>query len=309
MGIRSVQIRGFRSIAASGLDKCGALNILIGKNNAGKSNVLAAIELVLLHLKQGRVAGGWPVARRPKGEFIDGNEKAPLRVGVEFDLPADINDGLRARLTKEAPHLERSIEQIKMHDTFAFILAAVLDDDLGGFLFIEQMSVGKLTSKGEDIATDGIRLLSVTKPVGLELYGNLMSARALESDIEGLREFLSGHLLPPDFILQQPKERRAALLPQYTSGRLRPEVVRLLGQRVASATSKEEIESAVNQQIAEILDKIQAVEKRETEGTLSAFAGDSKSSPAYAEWLIGQFGAVPFLHIKERKEEIGREEA
>jgi hypothetical protein len=103
VGIRSVQIRGFRSIANSSLDKCGPLNILIGKNNAGKSNVLAAIELVLVHLGQGRVAGSWPVPRRPKGEFTERNVMNPLRLAIEFDLPPDINEGLRARLTKEAP--------------------------------------------------------------------------------------------------------------------------------------------------------------------------------------------------------------
>ena len=104
MALRSVQIRGFRSIANSGLEKCGPLNILIGKNNAGKSNILAAIELVLLHLKQGRVAGSWPgLARRPKEEFTDWNDETVLRIGVEFDLPTEINADLRLRLTKEAP--------------------------------------------------------------------------------------------------------------------------------------------------------------------------------------------------------------
>jgi putative ATP-dependent endonuclease of the OLD family len=142
MAIRSVQVRGYRSIAASGPEKCGPLNILIGKNNAGKSNVLGAIELVLLHLREGRVAGSWPVRRRPKGEFTDGNEATPLRIGIELDLPSEINEGLRSRLTKEAPHLERSIEQIKLHDTFVFILAGGVDDEEDGFVFVEQMAVG-----------------------------------------------------------------------------------------------------------------------------------------------------------------------
>ncbi len=310
MGIRSVQIRGFRSISSSGLGKCGALNVLIGKNNAGKSNILSAIELVLLHLKEGRVVGTWPVARRPKGEFTDSNELNPLRIGVEFDLPPDINEGLRSRLTKEAPHLERSIEQIKAHDTMVFILAAAMEGE-AGFLFVEQMAVGKLTSKGEDLAIEGsIRLLSVTRPVALELYTNLMSARLLMSDIEALQEIGSERRFPAyEYILQQPKERRAAMLPQYSSTRLRSEIVRQLAPRFAAASSREDLDNAVNQTIAETREKIQLVEKRETEGSLAAFAGDSKSAPAYAEWLIHQFGETPFLHIKERKEEIGRDEA
>jgi putative ATP-dependent endonuclease of the OLD family len=307
LGIRSVQIRGFRSIASSGLDKCGDLNILIGKNNAGKSNILGAIELVLLHLKQGRIAGSWPIARRPSSEFTDANVSTPLRIGVEFDLPRNINAELRERLTKEAPHLERSIEQIKAHDAIVFILAAAMDGD-DGFLFVEQLAAGKLTSKGEDLAIEGsIRLLSVTKSVGLELYTNLMSARLLTADIESLQELSSERRLPYEFLLQQPKERRVSILPQYV--RLRPELIRQLGPRVASASSREDIENGINQMIVETREKMHVIEKRETEGALAAFAGDSKSAPAYAEWLIEQFGSIPFLHIKERKEEIGRDEA
>ena len=312
MGIRSVQIRGFRSIASSGLDKCGALNTLIGKNNAGKSNILGAIELVLLHLKEGRVAGSWPGARRAKAEFTDSDESKPLRIGIEFDLSAETNEGLRSLLTKEAPHLERSIEQIKAHNTIVFILAAAMDGD-EGFLFLEQMAVGKLTSKGEDLAIDGsIRLLSVTKPVGLELYTNLTSARLLVADIEALHELDSERRFPTyDYILEQPKDRRALMLQQVSSASLRPrpELVRQLGPRFASASSREDLVNVVKQVIAETREKVQAVEKRETVGTLAAFAGDAKNAPAYAEWIIEQFGNIQFLHIKERKAEIGREEA
>lgn len=304
--IRSLQIRGFRSIENSGLDQCGGLNVLIGKNNAGKSNVLSAIELVVLHLKQGRVAGSWPTAR-PTAEFTDRDQTKPLRIGMEFDLPPDINEGLRTRLTKEAPHLDRSIEQIKAVGTIAFILAGAVDDS-EGYLFIEQMSVGRLNTKGEDIATEGIRLLSVTRQVALELHRNLMAARAFRSDIQILEELLSSRRPPLEYILQQPKDRRALVLQQYAP-RMKPETSRQLGQRVANATSFEEIESSITQTIAEAREKVEALERRETEGTISAFAGEAKTPPVYAEWLMEQFGKIPFMHIKERKQEIGREEA
>jgi putative ATP-dependent endonuclease of OLD family len=308
MGIRSVQIRGFRSIASSGLDKCGPLNILIGKNNAGKSNVLGAIELVLLHLAKGRIAGSWPVDRRIRGEFTDGNELTPLRVGIEFDLPANINEELRLRLTKEAPQLERSIEQIKLHDTLVFILAAALHDDRG-CLFVESIAVGKLASRGEDMATDGIRLLSVTRAVGLELYTNLMSARSLGEDIAALKTLATERHFPFDYIIQQPKEQRPAAMTNFLSNRFRPEIFRQLSKRFTSANSREQMETGIDQLVAETRNQMEVIEKSETQGTLSTFAGETKTSPAYAEWLIEQFGKIPFLHFKERKEPIGREEA
>lgn len=308
MGIRSVQIQGFRSIASSGLDKCGPLNILIGKNNAGKSNILGAIELVLLHLAKGRIAGSWPVDRRIRGEFTDGNELTPLRVGVEFDLPSNISEELRSRLTKDAPQLERSIEQIGQHNTIVFILAAAMDGDRG-CLFVESIAVGKLASRGEDMATDGIRVLSVTRRVGLELYTNLMSARSLGEDITAIRDLNNERRFPFEYILQQAKEQRPAAINNFLANRFRPEIFRQLSKRLMAANSREEVETGLAQLIAETRNQMEVVEKSETQGTLSTFAGETKSSPAYAEWLIEQFGRIPFLHFKERKEEIGREEA
>ena len=85
MSIRSVQVRHFRSVANAELANCGGLNILIGKNNAGKSNLLNAIELMLEHLKRGRIAGPWEV-ERAQAEFTDRNESTPIRIGVEFEL-------------------------------------------------------------------------------------------------------------------------------------------------------------------------------------------------------------------------------
>ena len=91
----------------------------------------------------------------------------------------------------------------------------------------------------------------------------------MNGDIEALQEALSVRRVPSDFFLGQPKERRTQLLGQYTQ--LRPEVLRQV-MRVANATTSEEFESAFNQTIAEIREKMQAVEKSETEGTVAAFA-------------------------------------
>src|ERR1700687_4348087 len=112
MRIKSVQVRHFRSIEKGCLVHCGGLNVLIGKNNAGKSNLLSAIEIFLRHLRGGVLSSFMP-RRRSGDEFTDRDITKPFRIAVEFELPVDLNERLRERLSKEAPHLDRSIEQIK----------------------------------------------------------------------------------------------------------------------------------------------------------------------------------------------------
>src|SRR5271168_1099042 len=94
MRIKSFQVRHFRSIERGGLTQCGGLNVLIGKNNAGKSNLLSGIEIFLRHLRRGVLSSFLP-SRRPVDEFTDRDTSKPLRIAIEFELPSDLNEGLR----------------------------------------------------------------------------------------------------------------------------------------------------------------------------------------------------------------------
>ena len=56
MLLQSGSIRNFRSIDNLQLSGCRGLNVPIGKNNAGKSNILTAIQTVFNCAKGGCVA-------------------------------------------------------------------------------------------------------------------------------------------------------------------------------------------------------------------------------------------------------------
>src|SRR5216684_927687 len=104
MSIRSVHVSGYRSISCTSLANCASLNVLIGKNNAGKSNLFSAIHLLITHLRGGHIARPWRIGR-PLEEFNQREYSRPFQIGVEFDLRPEINAELRGRLTEEAPHL------------------------------------------------------------------------------------------------------------------------------------------------------------------------------------------------------------
>ena len=112
MRIQSIEVRRFRSIEKTVLTNCGGLNVLIGKNNSGKSNVLSTIDLMHQHLYGATISGPWDTPR-PADEFTDRKCETPLQIGTEFDLPSHLNLALRERLQSEAPHLEKSIDQIR----------------------------------------------------------------------------------------------------------------------------------------------------------------------------------------------------
>ncbi len=148
MKIHAIYVRHFRGIDAAQVGSCGGLNVFIGKNNSGKSTLLAAIELAHKHLARGALAGPWSTSR-PVDEFHDRNTSAPCQIGLELELTNSTNADLRSRLQADVPHLERPIDQIRSHDRIAVIVAGVTHEN-GAFLFLQQIGAGRLTVNGAD---------------------------------------------------------------------------------------------------------------------------------------------------------------
>ena len=55
MKVEAIQIKHFRSVSCCELTLCGGFNVLIGKNNSGKSNILSAINAFFLAVNEGGV--------------------------------------------------------------------------------------------------------------------------------------------------------------------------------------------------------------------------------------------------------------
>jgi putative ATP-dependent endonuclease of the OLD family len=305
MRIRSIDIRRFRSIEHASLRGCGGLNVLIGKNNAGKSNVLAAIELVHRHLHAGTIAGAWPT-RRPLDEFTDRHVVAPVQIGIEFDFPQDINESLRQHLQAEAPHLERSIEQIKKINSVAMVIAGAYQNGKA-ILFLQQLSAGTLASNLPELTTEGIALLSVPTTVAGELFALRQESASLREDLQVLERLAQSTRL--EALLSEPENKSR----YYFESVVGPEVRQVLRRQLTSIIgASESVEVARNRLSAlgsELREKVDIVDHRETEGSINTFAGAAKTPPAYAIWLLKEYGSLSMLHLRETRDPIGPEEA
>ncbi len=306
MRIRAVEIRNYRSIACSGLDRCGDLNILIGKNNAGKSNVLAAIELVMSHLKRGSLAVPWHDPRR-EDEFNNRNIEDTIRIGVEFELSSETNESLRNALALEAPNLERSIQQISEHTVLSFVLAAA-HQERGFYSFIEQIAVGDLQSRGADLSAAGIKLLSVPKSAATELASAYHTAELFRGDRSYLEHLMSDRERMRYYFREEERPLRADYLFRLAGAprdALRPRVQAI----IESAESQEAFITGVSRLLRSIEEDLTNVEAKELENPMAAFAGEVRRVPAYVHWLIERYGKIEVLPLKERREPIGPKEA
>jgi hypothetical protein len=283
------------------------LNVLIGKNNAGKSNCISALELFQRHLRRGVIAAFLPSRSFPD-RFTDRDTREPFRIAVEFELPTELNEELRERLSKEAPHLDRSIEQIKTNNSIVIVIAGFAEGP-EAWLFVEQISVGALGGDEQELRIGEIRLLSVPALVGRELARAQRQINLLSSDAERLSN-LSKEKRWLEASMERKGATRTGAYPYTDSYReLGQQATRAVDAAVAQATSTETLAASISALASEYREEIERLRKKETEGSLSAFAGPAKNPPAYALWLIERYGSIRVLHLEEEKQPIGKDEA
>lgn len=299
MHIHALCIRRYRSIQSASLRDCGGLNVLIGKNNSGKSNVLSALHLVQQHLSRGTIAGPMASAR-PIDEFTDRDISKPFQIGVEYSLTAEMNHQVRQMLKSNAPHLEKAIDQLRQHNRISIVVAGMHRSD-GGFLFVRCIGAGNLIDKDDSLEIDGIYLLDITPQVAAQLYEFHLEATRLQEDVKAIDRLLQDSFRM-DSLLSD--ERRMYFAPDLPAA-LSQDINRLSRKK----PSRDDFISGLQALKSGAQSKINEVQQRDTEEPMAAFAGTAKAPPAYALALLKHFGGIKVLDLKETRAAVGREEA
>src|ERR1041385_2084816 len=303
MKIKSLYLRRFRSAESTALENCGGLNVLVGKNNAGKSNLLAAIELLLNHLKSGTVASFWQTPRVQE-EFTDRDIESPLQIGMVFDFSsAELNAELRRLLSTDSPHLEKAVAQIQGFDSICLIVSGTVTSRGAPFLYVSHAGFGHIDARDKDLAIEGIRLLTVKSDVAAELFEIQRSAHDLRRQIDSLEEFLRNRV--------ETAMRDRNLRTYFVTDTFRhwPELFTEVGSVLSTAQGQEDATVGLRQIVNRKREEVAELLRKETRGAMSAFAGDTKTQPPYIEWLMRKLGETKVIHFREEKQKIGTEEA
>jgi putative ATP-dependent endonuclease of OLD family len=176
------------------------------------------------------------------------------------------------------------------------------------FLFLQHLAVGGLHGEGPELRPKGLTLLSVPVVVGRELFALRRESTALRTDLR-LVERVIAEPGRAEHLMDKKEGEGRYFLQAVLGPELRHSLSRHLFQLGSSSSNVDELKSRLSALLADMKEKIEVLNSRETEGTITAFAGATKAAPAYAAWLMKEYGAVPLLHLRETRDPIGREEA
>jgi energy-coupling factor transporter ATP-binding protein EcfA2 len=307
--IRNLHIRNYRSLEKASFTDCGPLNVLIGKNNAGKSSVLATLPLVFEHLATGSIVTSWPHPRHVE-EFTHRDVRRALQIGIELDFTDEIKDAFCAELREAAPSLKNSVDQLATENRVSFIFRFLYDGDVA-FRYIESISVGAIDTSKEQLVALSQFLLRTSEHAARDLF---RSYTAKERHL--LRIATMQKLTRPDnysiagFMSEKrPNTARFVVdnvLDVHRADRgLRDDIIQLL----EGSTSIESLKTNVSASVAAANDAIEQIQKSEIEPPIDTFTGSVRVQPAYISTLCKAYGDIPILKLGEQKKPIGRNEA
>ncbi|QUY41042.1 ATP-dependent endonuclease [Acaryochloris marina] len=301
MKLENVIIKRFRSIEDAKLDDCGEFNVLIGKNNSGKSSALSAINAFFKCINNGEVLNLSPNIGK-EIDFFNKESQYPIEINLVFSLKLSERDALIRDIATEAPQMKNAVDGI--NPSLHLSVALVVMPPPSTFSYIQKVSLGGIPKSGVALFNcEGI-ILSVDERSALELYDNFLRSKELDNisedlnslDLDGLRRYIR-----PDLRDRPPLE--------YLARKIDGDTIKILEERVGTQASIEDLKSAIPDLSTSYKEESISTVNKVLSNKIGTFAGEEASIPHYVKTLLKRIGEINVLYLTEKRKRIGKEEA
>jgi putative ATP-dependent endonuclease of OLD family len=309
MRLETVTIKGFRSIDNVEVAECGDFNVLIGKNNSGKSNILAAIDAFFSSIRNGNVVTLNPPIRQ-EIDFFNRNTEAPIQITLAFSLLLSERDALTRDIVSEAPQMSNAVDGIDPSLWLSVTLN--ITPPPNNFGYVSKIALGGTTKPGTKHPDPERIMLRVNDEAALGLRDRFAGSRKLESEAQNMRRALD--IVDPVSWRRFSRARGDAeelpiemMVPPTLA---RSGVMTDIETVLTEVDSYEEFTREVGSLISAREDQAASV-RNEPLGTTSigTFAGEESSIPSYVQNLLRRISELKVLHLADRREQIGAREA
>jgi putative ATP-dependent endonuclease of the OLD family len=305
MKLNNIKIANFRSAGSVSVNEVADFNVLIGKNNAGKSTILLAIEAFFSSLKEDGLIKLNPRYGR-KIDFTNQILNEPISLVLTFALTEPERSTLLSDIVREAQqvrHITTAIESPLLVEVEVSITPPP-----DNYSYVKSV---RLRGMGTNSPEDPKTLLAVSQEAARELADQQRIVSSAQQTIEEIRR-ISESIDSEDFNrMKSEGEHRYVrfVLARVRGGPLSPETIGKIDHIVQSNDSYAAFRGAltsIQQQIgAEVNDTL----KRPLSTLLQTLSGEQPSVPGYAMRLMQAIAKTSVLYLTERREPVGRTEA
>lgn len=310
MELTSLEIKNFRGARNVTIPHVGNFNVLIGKNNSGKSTILGAIKAFFQCLRRGEVVALTPPIGRDAIDFSHRSTNSPIEIVATFAIQKAEQEALVKDIATEAPQLRNAVEAI---DPSMWVQVSLkISAPAERFAYVDRVAlVPRGGTNGQSI-TERV-LFAVQPPAAHELAERQRELRKLNSVSDDLTRAI--RIIDDDdynAIRRGPEEThlgRINYIVRRALGEPSSETVSTLEAMVRQSTSLADLQSNVKAFVGRSTERANAILASPLKSQLVTFSGQQSTVPGYVLNLLKLVGSLRVLYLTEHRKQVGREEA
>lgn len=311
MQVERIQINNLRSISSCELTDCGGFNVLIGKNNSGKSNILSAINAFFLAVNDEAVIHlASPISKDV--DFYNNNTEIPAEVILTFLMNESERSALIADIIKDYPQVANAVNGLdpesRLRVRVCFTLEPTAFAYVGRISLVPRDSVDLSTSDSENIILD-------TSPEAarqlLHNYQHYQSQQARTNELQALFQNTDRE----DWQHMKARSSEDALpfrrpVPPGRRPSFNHESQVLMDSMVAQSESFDEFRNALQVEINGSARYAESFERHNLEQQfVETFSGRSSVIPSHVLNVLRGLSEVKVLNVTVERRPIGEDEA
>jgi putative ATP-dependent endonuclease of the OLD family len=316
MKLEFISISGFRGIESIILKECGEFNVIIGKNNAGKSTILMAIDAFFESVKTG---GGLVSINPPYKHKVDYHYKRTnksIEFAFSFHLTLPERDELIQDTISEAPRLKHVVEGI--HSDLMLTVTIITTPLPSPVAYVKSIVLHRYSEMNLSNGVGGRTVLAVSDACAKELADRAKQTHLGTKEAEYLDDMTEYTDNRPESgwmkLKNEIAERRRILrspFPFSRSAKAPPStaIQDKLFDIIETSDSQAEFKEKIQVEIASLRKAVEDVKNAPLKNQIESFSGMESSIPTYSLKLLERLAKVNVLYLKERREPIGNKEA
>ena len=244
-------------------------------------------------------------------DFYKRNINNPIEIQVIFSLNISERDEFIRDIVSEVPEMRHAVEGLDpallLSVTVRVRAQTTAHDPL---LYVSKIAL--VTHRSLSTGDDGRSrvILEITDDAATELRGHRQASQRFRGKAITLQRFIE-RFDADDWTRLSGREGGGGAPIRYFLRELAgsPAEARELQQLVEGASSYQELRERVLSQVNELQAEAAQAESSALQHTLSTITGDVTKVPTYITTLLSRIAEMKVLHLRERRREIGAEEA
>ena len=315
MKVEAIEIRNFRSVASCKLGSCGGLNVLIGKNNSGKSNILSAIDAFFKVVSNGEIVSlDSPINKEV--DFYKKNLETPAEITFTFSLSEEERSELMDSIIEDSPRMTNAVENLESSLWLSVRISFNLVPNR--YSCVNRISLVLLNEDGRPDPSSEKIILDINQEAALEFHKKYRQYQHDESVIKALLQFL--RLVNRDAwdrirrglsenisISRLYRTMSPSMSPRVLED---PDVQSIVESVLRNSETYEEFRSTLQAEIDSLTRYTGNSDRHELEQeSVETFSGREDAIPKHVLRILQKLSEVKVLNVTDNRRSIGRDEA